>query len=265
MQEDEPPLHIAVLNDDYDAVLKLGAVPLHRDVKNALGFTALEIAHFLGKERSVKILQPENDRRIAVVRRGTTHSKAFTTDEFKNFFFLKYCAYPYFPDYAYFKEVLKNCPWMLSKTWFGSENRSLAALYHTFLEKGQVAHVEVRWIDDELGYGLFTTTDLEDGTFVGEFTGRVKPLSCKSQSNIYCFHYPTRFFSRRYTVVDALHEGNETRFINHSDRPNLEPLCLCDRNLLRIVFITKGKVAKGTQLTYNYGPDFWRSRKKIEI
>jgi SET domain-containing protein len=63
--------------------------------------------------------------------------------------------------------------------------------------------------------------------------------------------------------VDALQEGNVTRFINHSNVPNLEPRCFVERGLLHQVFMARQKISKGTQLTFDYGNDYWIRRQKI--
>lgn len=257
----EPPLHQAVLNSDYPVIEKLASSLPALHTRNTLGFTALEIARFLGKKEIVEILAPGQTAQIRVLKWGARQSKKLSEIEFKEFFKVEYRSHLHFPNYFFFKSTLKNCPWILKSSSFGIGNRELAEQYRKELFIGEKAPVTVQWIDEELGYGLFAAADLFEGTYVGEFTGQVRRLyRSKPQKNAYCFHYPTRFWSWHYTIVDALKEGNETRFINHSDTPNLQPLCLCERSLLHLVFVAKQNIPAGTQLTYDYGPDFWRYR-----
>ena len=124
-----------------------------------------------------------------------------------------------------------------------------------------VANVSIRWIDDDVGYGVFAEEDFEAGTYIGEYTGQVRTLNrWRPDSNAYCLQYPTRLFSWKYFIIDAFKEGNETRFINHNDVPNLQLSCAVDRGLSHLIFFTNRKVKKGEELTFDYGPDFWRHR-----
>lgn len=262
----ESSLHCAVLANDYTTVKALSKNPSACKAINFLGFTALELAQYLGKENCTKLLSPKESKPIPVMKCENCHLELLNHAQFKSFFQVKYCSHLYFPDYLFFQRVLNDCPWMIRKSFLGEENREQGKLYQKELAQGTVKNVVIKWIDETLGYGLFAMHDLPANTYVGEFTGLVRRLSRRyPDQNEYCFHYPTRFWSWNYTVVDALMYGNETRFINHSDDPNLQPLCLCERNLLHIVFITKVPIQAGAQLTYDYGKDFWRHRHKVII
>lgn len=260
----EPPLHQAILNDDEATIQSVASDPhlLHR--RNALGFTPLELASFLGKENCVQILGGCHPLKIGIIKKGSSVREYLSETEFMSFFGVKYRRHLTFADYAFFQQVLKNCPWTLQSSVLGADNRALSLQYQLELASGAVADVTIQWIDDILGYGLFANQDFPTGTYIGEFTGRLRRLyRARSDANSYCFHYPTRFWSWNYMTVDALLEGNETRFINHNDTPNLEPLCASDRGLNHIIFVTSKLVQAGEQLTYNYGKDFWRNRNLL--
>jgi hypothetical protein len=264
--DQEPPLHRAILLDDEQSFRLLVKQTQLHSAKNQLGFTALELARYLGKYSYALQLQPHAQRQIKVLRRGTSQIKLMDELEFKHFFFVEYRSHLLFPSYQAFQKTLKAVPWTLSQSWFGRENRALGCEFQPQLFSGEVADLLIRWVNNLLGYGLFANGDLPRGSYVGEFTGLVRRLSRRHPDhNAYCFHYPTRFFSWRYTLIDALPGGNETRFINHSDTPNLQPLCLCERDLLHIIFVAKVDIAAGTQLTYDYGNDFWLKRSKLAI
>lgn len=262
----ESPLHCAVLADDYKSVKALSKIPSLLSAQNFLGLTALEIAQYLGKQACERLLSPGEARRIPVMKPETDSLELLNHAQFKLYFHVKYCAHLFFPDYLFLQQIMKDCPWILRKSFLGEENRLQGLQYKKELSKGAIADVAIQWIDATLGYGLFALQDMPANTYIGEFTGLVRRLSRRNPDhNEYCFHYPTRFWSWNYTVVDALAHGNETRFINHSDTPNLQPICLYERNMLHIVFITKELIQAGNQLTYDYGKDFWRYRKKIQI
>lgn len=179
-------------------------------------------------------------------------------EEFEAFFHIRYLPVLKF---ANKKEAARNCPYVLRNRWTGGENLELGEKYRQRL--GDVADVSIRWIDPTFGYGLFTEKPLAKGEYIGEYTGVVRRLyRFHPDHNAYCFHYPTRFWSWKYMMVDALHEGNELRFANHSDDPTMEPLCMVDQNLLHLLFFAKRDLEEGEQLTFNYGEDYWRRRKK---
>jgi hypothetical protein len=50
-------------------------------------------------------------------------------------------------------------------------------------------------------------------------------------------------------VIDALHGGNASKWINHSCRPN----CVPDEVHGRIFIVTRRPVFKGEELTFDYG------------
>ena len=50
-------------------------------------------------------------------------------------------------------------------------------------------------------------------------------------------------------VIDALHGGNDSKWINHSCRPN----CVPDEERGRIFILTRRHVFKGEELTFDYG------------
>ena len=125
----------------------------------------------------------------------------------------------------------------------------------------------IRWIDKRLGYGVFANRDFESKEFIGEYIGLVRRLyRFQPENNPYCLQYPSLFFSFTPYMVDAQHQGNETRFLNHSYKPNLEMDILLDNGLMHIGFFTNQPISKGTQLTFNYGKDYWKTRERpIEI
>jgi len=264
--ESQPPLHQVIIARDYVAIERLSHFPQLLSGKNSLGFTPLELAYFLGDKRSVKILISPSNRLIPVQKPLTTTSEQMTEAEFEKFFHVLYRSHLNFQEYAFFQKIVANSPWLLCHTSWGEENRQLAQQYQSELANGTVADVTVRWIDDQLQYGVFANRDFPTGTYIGQYTGILRQLSRRRPDpNAYCFHYPTRWWSWNYIVIDSSREGNEMRFINHSDTPNLTPLCVCDRNILYIIFIAICPIAAGSQLAYDYGKDFWRHREKVAI
>lgn len=77
----------------------------------------------------------------------------------------------------------------------------------------------VRYVNKEVGFGLFATESIESGTFIGEYVGVVKRVSTNEERG------PSSAYSANYgqdgsTEINAYEFGNIIRFLNHSDTPN---------------------------------------------
>ena len=259
----EPPLHRAVIEGNVSMVRSLRQNPQNERVRNHLGFTPPELAFMLGREQIVELLQPSPLRSIRV-RLTTGEHILISESDFQTRFGVKYCSHLLFRDYAFLRRVIAECPLLLKLGPRAEEARNKGLYFSRHLFSGVVGNVFIAWVSREIGYGLFAASPLAKGSYIGEFVGLVRRLyRLHPDPNPYCFHYPTRFCSLRYMVIDALQTGNETRFINHGNRPNLSPLWVVNRNLLHLLFFANTDIAEGSELTYDYGPDFWRNRTPI--
>jgi len=263
-QYPEPQIHEAVIQNRYAELLKFAQDKDNLLIKNSLGLTALELANYLGKTRCADCLRPPANRRIKMMRAHSTTIEEYNSDEFREFFKITYTKHLRFENYTSLKKVIYNCPWILKTSTLGEENRTLAELYQWEIAVGYSAESIIKWIDPAYGYGLFTSRELKEGAFIGEYTGVVRQLHrLHADHNIYCLHYPTRLWSWNYFIIDAQEIGNTMRFVNHSNTPNLKPVCICDRGLLHLAFIANQTITAGTELTFDYGKDFWKNKKQL--
>src|SRR5207249_2865099 len=104
------------------------------------------------------------------------------------------------------------------------------------------------------GLGLFAGEDLEWGRRLIEYQGQ--HLSAKEVTRRQKFYDSIGFtclmqFSDGQGI-DGVVGGNESRFINHSTEPNLGAL---REGARRIIFYSLDDIAKGEELTFNYGFD----------
>lgn len=229
---------------------------------NSLKFSPLELAQLLDAQEHLNALKPSS-RVIKIMHEGDTVPLEYDIDHFRRVMGIRYLSHLKFADYALLKEVIKECPLIL-RSIIGKENRELGDKYRKEIQEGFVANVTIKWIDNEMGYGVFTNVALPEGSFIGEYTGIVRELDrSRPDYNAYSFHYPTRFWSWNYYIIDGLWEGNEMRFLNHNDDANLKPICLVDRGLLHMAFLTNRAVSAGSELTFQYGPDYWQHRIPI--
>ncbi|MFZ4772546.1 MAG: SET domain-containing protein-lysine N-methyltransferase [Chlamydiia bacterium] len=139
---------------------------------------------------------------------------------------------------------------------FHAFNQWNRALFHRELG-GIRQKMGIKFIDELKGYGLFAEQVIPEMTCVGEYTGIVKKRDRKTdRDNSYIFEYAIDTFDTGY-VIDAESTGNHTRFINHSDEPNLLSRWLLIDNLPRIIFFTKRRIEVGEELEVDYGPYYW--------
>lgn len=257
------PLHLAVIAGDEAAVARHANRLEWQTALDSLGLTPLALAQLLGRRACYRHLGEQLPAQFYVQFKGSAAVETCPIDTFEKQFHFTYCPFLTFSSYEILRTVAHQCPYILRSHYLAEENYAWGQLYKQAIQRGHMVDVYVKWIDERLGYGLFAATDLPAGTFVGEYTGLVRPLSRRHPDhNGYCLHYPTKWWSWHYFVVDGLHHGNLTRFINHSDQPNLQPLCTIEHRLLHQIFVTKQTVARNMQLTFDYGSDYWQKRQK---
>ena len=102
------------------------------------------------------------------------------------------------------------------------------------------------------GKGVFATRHMAAGERVIEYVGerismaeaiRRHPHDAGQPEHTFYFHLDDG------RVIDALYGGNDSKWINHSCRPNCEP----DEVKGRIYILTRRPVFKGEELTFDYG------------
>lgn len=116
----------------------------------------------------------------------------------------------------------------------------------------------IGWVSSEIGYGVFALDEIPAFAFIGEYTGEVRKRKRADKHNHYCFDYSIG--EKSPFLIDAEKQGNLTRFINHSSRPNLEPAAVFSEGAMHLILVSKRPIAKGEQLTYDYGEEYWRKR-----
>lgn len=212
-------------------------------------FTNSECERLLGCSR----------KEVKVVKKG---ARILQKMDFETFCGLPYLSSLFFKSRSLLHLIISQAPWTIR--WRGIKEHY--SFYRDQIWRGYVADVTIAWIDRYLGYGVYANENFASGSFIGSYTGSVRHLNRSyPDHNVYCLHYPTRFWSYRLFVIDAALGGNEMRFVNHSNRPNMEIECLYDRGLLLFFLRTNQAVCKGSALTVNYGETFWANRLQSQI
>ncbi len=249
----QAPLHLAVLQDDFAAINLLKANPELLSRKNGLGFTAIELASLLGKQKALELLQPKIYPPIAIQIKESDEVGYYSRQQFEKQFGIKYLQTPYFENLQLLEKLIQNSPWLLSHTIVGREHNSLGSFYRKALFNGELAELAIKWISDKMGYGLFAQNFIAKESFIGQYTGIVRNVSrFKREHNPYCMHIPTKFWSFHYFLLDAKSAGNEMRFANHSNKPAMKLYCLLDRSLVHIGLFALRNIEPGEELTFNY-------------
>lgn len=164
-------------------------------------------------------------------------------------------------------KTLEGCRKKAAAAPLDPRQKWLGSYYSLELRQGFVPDVTIAWIDERIGYGVIANRDFPRYAFLGEYTGLVcKQRWVKKIKNNYCFDYTfvSGSFNSPY-LIDAERQGNHTRFINHSSRPNLESSSvLCD-GVMHIILYATQDIAAGTQLAYDYGEDYWKKRNASKV
>lgn len=141
----------------------------------------------------------------------------------------------------------------------------LGKFHEKDIENMIIPKIAICWVNSQIGYGVFAIQDIPAWSFLGEYTGILrKRRSIWLDENDYCFRYPIPKRSWKYLTIDSGKQGNFTRFINHSDLPNAEAISIFYNNSIRIIIRSTQLIKKHEQITYDYGPLYWKHRKKQE-
>lgn len=200
------------------------------------------------------------DSMVQVLLKGSTEFQELSTADFEAIMEMRWLDHLEFQKDRFAslilrKSSLKKKELSIRENWIGTHFRKEIA-------RSFNPPVSVRWISEQIGYGAFTESDIPAGAYVGEYTGTVRKRKWfVDRRNDYCFEYTIGDWIYNPFIIDAKAQGNFTRFINHSDRPNLEPLSVYADGVMHIVFIAQKLIQKGTELSYHYGDSFWKKRK----
>jgi hypothetical protein len=200
-----------------------------------------------------------------IAQDGATHP-IHSPQDFERVFHVRYLPHLECTNAKVQRKIEKRCVKALAKEWISPHQKWLGAYYAEGIRGKVYLDLTVRWIDDDVGYGVWTNRDIPAQTYIGEYTGMLRKRHFFGRwKNLYCFDYNIGEARESGYVIDALDFGNHTRFLNHSNKPNLEPASVFCDGMLHVIVYAKESVPAGAQLCYDYGEDYWLKRGKPRI
>jgi hypothetical protein len=133
------------------------------------------------------------------------------------------------------------------------------------LANKQQAATYIQWVSDQVGYGLFADQDIPKGSFIMEYAGEVVKYTYDST---WAWTYPGRegfWHSEVLFTLDARVYGNEARFANHAEDPNVGIERVYYDNAWRLIYVAARDIKKGEELFIHYGHGYWTSRKRMDL
>lgn len=141
------------------------------------------------------------------------------------------------------------------------ENSELDVLFSRSVREKKIPELSIRLVSEKIGHGLFAEEALEPAQFIGEYTGHLRRPK-KKETGGYAFNLPVIYGRDLLKLaVDSEKEGNHTRFLNHSPRPNVEFRWAYVEGHWRILMYSSQNIRVGEQLFIDYGPGYWKGRE----
>lgn len=133
----------------------------------------------------------------------------------------------------------------------------LSELYSGHIANKTLAPMSIRWINSQVGYGVFAESNIRKGDFIGIYGGVVVEES-PTRSNDYAWNFP---MPDKKIMLDAIEYGNEISLVNDGKNPNCAMAQILGRDgACYICYIATRDIAVGEQFLVSYGPGYWQSR-----
>lgn len=219
---------------------KVSPYLIHKE--DSMGFSLKSMAYFLGRKNCLEAFG-------LVDKQPTLQIDNFT---FGNHLF--------FEDVKTLKKVFYLSKYSHEMGYIDQRKLFRGIYYQSEIKNCIVPKVDIEWISEVLGYGVFARETILPKTFVGEYVGIVKKRPLLMRENLYAMRYPTTFLRKRDHYIDSKHQGNFTRFINHSPIPNLEIESVYFPPFTRMIFTAKRKIEPNEQLLFDYGEEYWKKK-----
>lgn len=191
----------------------------------------------------------------------STNKIFLTAQEIERHFSVSYQKGLLFDSEKVLQQIKKRAKKKLLRKKYAAMNRWILSMYGEEIKQQREIDFLIKWINPLVGHGLFAKVQISPFSYIGEYTGLVRRRRFFGpRDNDYVFGYMIGPKDTPW-VIDAKEAGNYTRFINHSDDPNVSSRwVITEDDIGHIIFFANRKISVGEQLTYDYGPYYWKSR-----
>lgn len=135
---------------------------------------------------------------------------------------------------------------------------------------GYEAPVYLKYVNDQVGYGVYADALLKENAIIGEYTGHVIDQDTVLRMSIpqtsFIMMIPACYAGYNWPeslYIDARRAGNCTRFINHSAHPNVYSKLFYDGVLWHVVLLASKNIGPHKQLFIDYGDGYWQIRDLV--
>lgn len=249
-REGNTVLHIAALQkkDNLPSELTQDRQLLRK--RNHYGFTSQELAHFLCSMKEEPFKPP-----LDFLPEDQESQKILDQ--------LMFFSCPVFESEEIFHHILFHTNKAKEKNLIAPEKTWMGIYFDKEIQQTFHPSIAIRFLDPEVGCGVFAMQRIPSCSFVGEYTGIVREREHNYvKDKTYCVRFEGWELGRKKFIIDAEKGGNFTRFINHSENPNLSLQSVYWRGMPRMIFIALKEIPEGAQLTFDYGTCFWKNCQK---
>ena len=157
----------------------------------------------------------------------------------------------------------------LDKSPYYQENKAifeeLLEQYCACIKNNHMAPIYIKYIDADIGYGVFAAEDIGRDEFIGEYAGVVQiydededPGDAENgYATDYSWYYLDELENGPVLEINGKREGNEMRFVNHSTTPNVDVEHMLYDGQWIIFFKASRLIKKNEQLLISYGEEYW--------
>lgn len=209
----------------------------------------------------------EEEKQAAMHARGQGHmykevaKKVFPTVQDRKELFkelgIEYIDHTIIKYAPLFRMDMKQCDKYEEAPYYYDE---LTERYGKYVENRYLAPMSLRWLGDDVGYGVFASEDIEAEGFIGIYTGEVVART-SYMSVDYAWAYPLKTLEGGKIILDAKFIGNEMRFVNDSRTPNcIVKYVLGFDGIWHVCYVALTPIKKGEQILVSYGEGYWKTR-----
>lgn len=186
--------------------------------------------------------------------------KILSVDEFESLMQISFVPYLDFSYLSVLNHIVKKTGKFQKKKKLSPSQLWLGSYFKKEISNPTLPPVKLKWIDSQIGWGVFAASPIKKMTFIGEYAGKLRKRRRVDTKNAYCFEYVlAEGYSSPY-IIDAQDQGGIVRYINHSNNPNLTAALATFDQISHVILLAKEPIAIGEQLLYDYGVNYWTHR-----